>query len=99
MLLPDASLLAALQPEQIETFFELFARRIAQLETVLGAKPFYGGDAPCYADFTFFHLYDLAQSVRPAAGTPGLNAWAARVRAVPAVTAEIAERPKAGPEL
>ena len=64
---------------------------------MLGSKPFYGGDAAGFADFTFFNHYDLALGVRPAAGTPALNAWAARMRALPAVAAEIAERPPAGP--
>ena len=90
-------MLAVLQPEKIEAFFELFALRCRQLEKLLGAKPFFGGDAVCFADFTFFNHYDLAQGVRPTAGTPTLNAWAARRRAVPAVAAELAERPPAGP--
>ena len=85
------------EAEKIDAYFELFALRCGQLERVLGSRPFYGGDAVCFAEFTFFHFYDLAQGVRPAAGTPALNAWAARVRALPAVAAEIAERPPAGP--
>ena len=64
---------------------------------MLGSRPFYGGEAACFADFTFFNHYDLATTVRPQAGTPALNAWAARMRAVPAVAAELAERPPAGP--
>ena len=86
-----------LQPEKIEAFFELFALRCGQLEALLGSKPFFGGDAALFADYTFFNHYDLAQGVRPAAGTPTLNAWAARMRALPAVAAELAERPPAGP--
>ncbi len=87
----------ALQPEKIEEFFELFALRCGQLETLLGARPFFGGESPSFADYCFFNHYDLATEFRAAAGTPGLNAWAARMRAVPAVAAEIAERPPAGP--
>ena len=86
-----------LQPEKIEAFFELFALRCGQLEALLGSKPFFGGDTALFADFTFYNHYDLALGVRPAAGTPTLNAWAARMRAVPAVAAELAERPPAGP--
>ena len=86
-----------LQPEKIEAFFDLFALRCGQLETLLGSRPFYGGAAVSFADFTFFNHYDLAQGVRPTAGTPTLNDWAARMRALPAVAAEIAERPPAGP--
>ena len=88
---------APLQPDKIEAFFELFALRCGQLEKCLGARPFFGGDAPSFSDFCFFNHYDLATGFRAAAGTPTLNAWAARMRAVPAVAAEIAERPPAGP--
>jgi glutathione S-transferase len=86
-----------LQPEKIEAFFELFALRCGQLERLLGSRPYFGGDAASFADFTFWNHYDLALTVRPTAGTQALNAWAARVRALPAVAAELAERPPAGP--
>ena len=89
--------LSLAQPEKIEAFFTLFALRCGQLEKVLGARPFFGGDAASFADFTFFNHYDLATTVRREAGTPALNAWAARMRAIPAVAAELAERPAAGP--
>jgi glutathione S-transferase len=85
------------EADKIDAYYEEFALRCGQLEKLLGLKPFYGGDSVGFADFTFFHFYDLAQAVRPAAGTPALNAWAARVRALPAVAAEIAARPPAGP--
>ena len=88
---------ATVQPEKIEAFFTLFALRCGQLEKVLGSRPFFGGDSALFADYTFFNHYDLATDVRPEAGTATLNAWAQRVRAIPAVAAELAARPAAGP--
>jgi glutathione S-transferase len=89
-----------LQAEKIEAHFTLFGTRMAQLAPLLGNSPFFGGDAPRWADFTTFHFWDLTVALRPSAGDAApavMTAWAARMHALPAVAAHIAARAPAGP--
>ena len=83
----------------MDAYFALFAERCEQLQRLLAGDAFFGGASPAYCDFTLWHFWDLATELRPDAATPlpALGAWAARVRALPAVAAHVAQRPPAGP--
>lgn len=86
-------------PAEVAAHFALFATRCEQLQRLLGSQPFFGGASPLWADFTAFHFWDLSVAVRPEAakGLEAMAAWAGRMRAVPAVAAQLAARPPAGP--
>lgn len=85
--------------EKAKTLFEEAPTKLKTISTLLGEKLFFGGDAPCFADFGVWHYLDNIESIR--SGTvkePNLLDWMKRVSALPGVAEYLAERSPIKPE-
>lgn len=63
----------------------------------LGDRAFFGGDAPCFADFNMFHYVDHIDTIAPKVldDAQELVEWMRRVSSLPNVAAYLKDRPAA----
>lgn len=76
-------------------YFAAFPSRMEAVQSILGNEKFFGGDAPCHADFVFFHIIDVTLTVKPdaLAHYTTLSAWLANILAIPQLQQYLASRP------
>ena len=87
-------------PEQKEHIDNLMGplylpRYTRTLQRALGARPFFGGTQPLYADFMVFHVLDMCEALRQgsvASLSPPLYTWMGRVAELPGVREYLAQR-------
>jgi glutathione S-transferase len=81
---------------QLPSHVQQFEQMLHRIATVPGTTPaFFGGDTPTHADFNVFHHLDNASTAEPdCIESDDLLEWMARMRALPALKAYLAERPQ-----
>jgi glutathione S-transferase len=62
---------------------------------ILDTKPFFGGQNPCFADFSMFHIIDLTLVVQPSSlnAFPTILQWYTNMRGLPSLAKYLSERP------
>lgn len=82
------------QKETYDKYYAQLPQKLNCLSDLLGETHFYGGDAPCYADFGVWHYLDNTETVKPGSVAPqNLKDWMQRVASLSEVAKYLAERP------
>jgi glutathione S-transferase len=78
-----------------DSFFGSFPHWMEAASNILGENIFFGGDAPHYGDFNFFHICDASITVKPDALElyPRIALWMARIRSIESVAHYLKSRP------
>jgi prostaglandin-H2 D-isomerase / glutathione transferase len=82
-----------------EKFNKYFAELNARLDVIvryLGSDSYFGGNTPCHADFSLFHILDNTVLAKgdALAGHAALVSFMERMRSIPELAQYLAERPQ-----